>query len=85
MIFQPLELGIVRLRKDENIKFVLRARSFLYHQVRNIVGSLRLVGEGKWSVQDFERAFEAKDRRRGGQTAPAEGLYLIEVLYPEKI
>lgn len=58
-----------------------RARSFLHHQVRNMVGALRLVGEGKWSAEDLRVALEARDRRAGGPTAPAEGLYLTEVVY----
>ncbi len=57
------------------------ARSFLHHQVRNMVGSLALVGEGKWSKQDLKAALEARDRTRGGQTAPAGGLYLMRVDY----
>ena len=53
----------------------MSAKSFLYHQVRNIVGTLTLVGQGKWSVDDFVSAFEACDRRMGGPTAPADGLF----------
>ena len=58
-----------------------RARSFLHHQVRNIVGTLKLVGEGKWRRADVSRAIEARDRRAAGPTAPAEGLYLVSVRY----
>ena len=68
-------------RSHDDIKITLRARSFLHHQVRNIVGTLRLVGEGKWTLQDFRSALKAKDRSKGGQTAPAAGLYLIGVKY----
>lgn len=57
------------------------ARSFLHHQVRNMVGTLRLVGQGKWSPEQVTRALQAKDRRAAGPTAPAEGLYLTEVTY----
>jgi len=64
-----------------DIRVTARARSFLYHQVRNIVGTLKLVGEGKWSVPDVARALDAKDRRAGGPTAPAHGLYLSDVCY----
>jgi tRNA pseudouridine38-40 synthase len=60
-----------------------RARSFLHHQVRNMVGSLKLVGAGKWRAQRMREALEACDRRAGGPTAPPEGLYLVEVVYPD--
>lgn len=61
-----------------------RAQSFLHHQVRNIVGTLVLVGEGKWQPEEVKIALEAKDRSAGGPTAPADGLYLIRIDYPEK-
>ena len=60
-----------------------RARSFLHHQVRNMVGTLKLVGEGKWTREDVQSALEARDRTAGGPTAPAQGLYLTEVIYPD--
>ncbi len=63
------------------ILIAAEGRSFLHHQVRNMVGTLVLVGEGKWSVQDFKAALEAKDRTKGGVTAPADGLYLMRVDY----
>lgn len=56
-------------------------RSFLHHQVRNMVGTLSLVGEGKWQPDDMKKALEARDRAAGGMTAPAEGLYLMRVDY----
>ncbi len=65
----------------EFIECHLSAKSFLHHQVRNIVGSLVLVGQGKWSVDKFKHAFEACDRTKGGPTAPAEGLYFESVEY----
>ena len=68
-------------REGEEIVVEARARSFLHHQVRNIVGTLKLVGEGKWSADDVTAALEARDRKEGGPTAPARGLYLTEVLY----
>lgn len=58
------------------------ARSFLYHQVRNIVGALALVGAGKWTKADLKAALDARDRAAGGPAAPAEGLYLTRVDYP---
>lgn len=58
------------------------ARSFLHHQVRNMVGSLKWVGEGRWSADDLTAALEARDRRAGGPTAPPDGLSLTGVVYP---
>ena len=69
------------VRDGENILIYARARSFLYHQVRNMVGTLKLVGEGKWSPQDVANALAATDRSAGGPTAPPEGLYLREIIY----
>jgi tRNA pseudouridine38-40 synthase len=57
------------------------ARSFLHHQVRNIVGTLTLVGKGKWSRQDVADALAARARAAAGPTAPAEGLCLMKVDY----
>lgn len=68
-------------RKGEDIIISARARSFLHHQVRNMVGTLKLVGEGKWTAADVKTALEARDRAKGGPTAPPEGLYLVEVGY----
>lgn len=56
-------------------------RSFLHHMVRNMVGTLALVGEGKWQPGDMKTALEACDRTKGGPTAPADGLYLMRVDY----
>lgn len=75
------ELNVARV--GEEIHVTTRARSFLHHQVRNFVGTLRLVGEGKWSRADLEAALQARDRAAGGPTAPPEGLYLTHVGYPE--
>jgi tRNA pseudouridine38-40 synthase len=68
-------------RLGDEIQIIAESRSFLHHQVRNMVGTLRLVGEGKWSKADVERALEAKDRSEGGPTAPPDGLYLTRVSY----
>jgi tRNA pseudouridine38-40 synthase len=67
--------------EGQEIRIYTRARSFLYHQVRNIVGSLKMVGSGKWTKDDLKKALDAKDRRAGGPTVPADGLYLTNVVY----
>jgi len=59
----------------------VRARSFLHHQVRNFVGTLKFVGEGKWTAADVKRVLEARDRSVAGPTAPPDGLYLTHVKY----
>ena len=71
-------------RLGDEIRIEARARSFLHHQVRNIVGTLKLVGAGKWRVADVAAALAARDRRAGGPTAPPDGLYLVEVVYAER-
>ncbi len=65
----------------EVIAITASARSFLHHQVRSMVGSLKLVGEGKWSPADFRAALDAADRSRCGGMAPSAGLYLTGVDY----
>jgi tRNA pseudouridine38-40 synthase len=69
------------VRSGEEIVVTAAARSFLHHQVRNMVGTLKLVGEGKWRPDDVRAALDARDRKAGGPTAPAAGLYLTGVRY----
>ncbi len=68
-------------RDGEEIRIAASARSFLHHQVRSMVGTLMLVGAGRWSAAEVREALEAKDRKRCGPTAPACGLYLVGVDY----
>lgn len=68
-------------RRGEEIVVSVQARSFLHHQVRNFVGTLKLVGEGKWTAQNVTAALATRARAAGGPTAPAAGLYLVEVRY----
>jgi tRNA pseudouridine38-40 synthase len=68
---------------DDEIHIEASARSFMHNQVRSMVGSLKLVGEGRWSRQDLADALAAKDRARCAAVAPAAGLYLMRVDYPE--
>lgn len=67
-----------------DIEIAVKGKSFLHHQVRNIVGTLFLVGEGKWQPNNVKTALEAKDRKAGGPTAPASGLYLVSIDYDEE-
>ena len=71
--------------QGEELHIHAAARSFLHHQVRNIVGTLALVGAGKWTKDDVAAALAAKDRSAAGPTAPPEGLYLTGVTYPTGI
>ena len=71
-------------RIGEEIRIAARARSFLHHQVRNMAGTLKLVGLGRWRPDDVAVALAARDRRAGGPTAPAEGLCLVAVVYHQR-
>ena len=68
-------------RAGDEITVTARARAFLHHQVRIMVGTLKLVGEGKWRADDVAQALARRDRAAGGPTAPPDGLYLVEVGY----
>ncbi len=72
-------------RDGELITIHAAARSFLHHQVRNMVGTLRLVGEGRWTPDDVAAALAARQRSAAGPTAPAHGLVLMEVKYKEVV
>jgi len=72
----------IRIEKEgDKIIFHLKAPSFLHHMVRNIVGTLALVGKGKWKIEDVKKALEMKDRKAAGPTAPPQGLYFVNVEY----
>lgn len=68
-------------REGQEIYIHASARSFLHHQVRSMVGTLKLVGEGKWRKSDVAKALAAKDRAACGPVAPPDGLYLTRVDY----
>lgn len=72
-----LDIDIV----GDEIVFTVEARSFIYHQVRNMVGTLSQVGSKKFAPEDVKRILEAKDRTKAGISAPACGLYLNKVMY----
>lgn len=73
------KLDVVRV--GDEVRVFASARSFLHHQVRIMVGSLALVGKGKWSLADMQNALDARHRTKGGPTAPPDGLYLTGVEY----
>jgi tRNA pseudouridine38-40 synthase len=68
-------------RQGEEIEIVASSRSFLHNQVRSLVGTLKMAGDGKWTKGDVSAALEARDRKRCGPVAPAHGLYLTGVDY----
>ncbi len=74
--------GISVERFDDQVIIKVSAKSFLYHQVRNIIGSLMKVGTGEWSEEKFQEVFAAKNRTLAAATAPACGLYFWKVSYP---
>jgi tRNA pseudouridine38-40 synthase len=69
-------------RVGEEIHIWTEARSFLHNQVRSMVGTLKHVGEGRWTVEQARAALDARDRTRCGVVAPPAGLYLTAVRYP---
>ncbi len=77
---EKLDVG----KEGDAIEIRASARSFLHHQVRSMVGSLELVGAGKWQPHDLRAALESCDRARCGMVAPADGLYFVAVDYEEE-
>jgi len=75
-------LDSISVRKSGGLIVVrVKAKSFLYHQVRNIVGTLKQVGEGKLKPADMKKILKAKSRTAAGPTAPAAGLYFVKATY----
>ena len=68
-------------RRGDEIHIEASARSFLHHQIRSFAGTLKLVGEGRWTPRDVADALAAKDRARCGPVSPPDGLYLVRVDY----
>lgn len=69
-------------REGEVVLIEAKARSFLHHQVRSMVGCLALVGTGQWRVEQVKEALDACDRTRLGLNAPPDGLYFVQADYP---
>jgi len=70
-------------RVGEEVQIYVRARSFLHRQVRSFAGCLAEVGRGFWDEGQIKTALEARERSACGPVAPAEGLYLLDVVYPK--
>jgi tRNA pseudouridine38-40 synthase len=70
-------------REGEHVVVEAAARSFLHHQVRSMVGTLALVGQGQWREAQVAEALAAKDRAALGLNAPSEGLYFVRAVYPD--
>jgi len=68
-------------REGAELIYTVRGSGFLHHMVRNLVGTFVLVGKGTLSREEFRRILDARDRTAAGPTAPASGLYLVEVEY----
>lgn len=74
------KLDVRRVSTNE-IEVLASSRSFLHNQVRSMVGSLKLIGDGKWQITDLENARDAVDRKACGPVAPSCGLYLVNAEY----
>jgi tRNA pseudouridine38-40 synthase len=70
-------------RRGDYVIFEIEANAFLHHMVRNIAGSLMKIGSGLRPVEWMDEVLAARSRKVAGETAPAEGLTLIQVKYPE--
>ena len=68
-------------REGEELIYTVRGSGFLHHMVRNLVGTFLLMGKGTVSLGDLRRILDARERAAAGPTAPASGLYLVEVEY----
>jgi tRNA pseudouridine38-40 synthase len=76
-------IGIARY--EERVEIEVTANSFVYHMVRNLVGTLAEIGRGRAAPAWAAELLAGRDRRQGAATAPAHGLTLVEVYYPEKL
>ena len=75
-------MKLVKITSSKNeIKIEFRSKSFLQQQVRSMVGSLKYLGEKKWSLKKFESVMKSKNRNLCAPPAPPEGLYLTRIIY----
>lgn len=72
-------------RNDDLIEIRATAQSFLHNQIRSFAGTLKMAGEGAMTADDVRAALEARDRKACGPVAPPEGLYFMQVDYPDVI
>jgi tRNA pseudouridine38-40 synthase len=72
------------LKVGEEIQFMFQGKSFLHHQVRNMVGSLLMIGQKKWEPIKINEILKAKNRVMAGPTAPPQGLCLERIFYPNQ-
>ena len=76
------EIILSELKKNnDEITYSVKSRSFLQHQVRSMVGTIKMIGENKWTLKDLIQALNSKDRQKCATPAPASGLYLESVEY----
>lgn len=73
------------VQEGENLRIEVEGNSFLYKMVRNLVGTLVYIGNGKLSIEEGRKLIDQKDRTLAGMTAPAHGLILNQVFYPCQI
>lgn len=71
-------------REGEHVLIAAKARSFLHHQVRSMVGCLALVGMGRWQEAQVGEALAERDRQALGFNAPPDGLYFVAATYPDE-
>ncbi|GAB3903810.1 tRNA pseudouridine(38-40) synthase TruA [Larkinella knui] len=71
--------------ENDQLVFHIKANRFLYGMVRTLVGTMLEIGQGRMTTAEFERILLAKDRRQAGRSAPASGLFLVEVGYPAEV
>ena len=72
-------ISVKQNKEKITIKFI--SKSFLQNQVRSMVGCIKYLGEGKWNIKDFKKAFKSENRSKCAPPAPACGLYLKEIKY----
>jgi len=77
---KTMEKILIKKKKDK-IYFQFTSKSFLQNQVRSMVGCIKYLGEGKWSLDDFKKSFISKNRTKCAPPAPACGLYLTDINY----